>query len=115
MGTFKRMKDMKDMTEAAPGMVAQAQQPGAQAQQMAAAHQGAYQARVMLASGVTGPSRSGSTGCAGRADHGRLRSPAWARPASPRACCRCCADPGRGSGAGHEPGTVAAAAASNQL
>jgi len=33
MGMFKRMKDMKDMIEAAPGMVAQAQQLGAQAQQ----------------------------------------------------------------------------------
>jgi hypothetical protein len=28
MGMFKRMKDMKDMIEAAPGMVAQAQQQG---------------------------------------------------------------------------------------
>ena len=37
MGMFKRMKDMKDMIEAAPGMVVQAQQLGAQAQQMAAA------------------------------------------------------------------------------
>jgi len=43
MGMFKRMKDMKDMIEAAPGMLAQAQQLGAQAQQMHAwqtAHQG---------------------------------------------------------------------------
>ena len=37
MGMFKRMKDMKDMIEAAPGMVAQAQQLGAQAQEMAVA------------------------------------------------------------------------------
>ena len=33
---LKRMKDMRDMVNAAPGMVAQAQQLGAQAQQMAA-------------------------------------------------------------------------------
>src|SRR6516162_7540379 len=45
MGMFKRMKDMRDMVEAAPGMVAQAQQLGAQAQQMAAAQQAAYQAQ----------------------------------------------------------------------
>ncbi len=30
MGMIKRMKDMKDMVNAAPGMVAQAQQMGAQ-------------------------------------------------------------------------------------
>jgi len=40
------MKDMKDMVEAAPGMVQQAQQLGAQAQQMAAAQQAAAQARM---------------------------------------------------------------------
>jgi len=39
MGMLRRMKDMKDMVNAAPGMVAQAQQLGAQAQQMAAAQQ----------------------------------------------------------------------------
>ena len=37
MGMLKRMKDMRDMVEAAPGMVQQAQQLGAQAQEMAAA------------------------------------------------------------------------------
>ena len=52
MGMFKRMKDMKDMIEAAPGMVAQAQQLGAQAQQMAAAQQAAYQAQAVLAGGA---------------------------------------------------------------
>jgi hypothetical protein len=36
---FKRMKDMKDMVEAAPGMVQQARQMGAQAQEFAAAQQ----------------------------------------------------------------------------
>ncbi len=46
MGMMKRMKDMKDMANAAPGMVAQAQQMGAQAQQMAAAQQAAAQAQM---------------------------------------------------------------------
>jgi hypothetical protein len=49
MGMLKRMKDMKDMVEAAPGMVQQAQQLGAQAQQMAAAHQAAAQAQMAQA------------------------------------------------------------------
>jgi hypothetical protein len=48
---LKRMKDMRDMVEAAPGMVAQAQQLGAQAQQMAAA-QAAYQAQAGQAFGA---------------------------------------------------------------
>jgi len=48
---FKRMKDMKDMIESALGMVAQAQQPGAQAQQISAAQQAAYQAQAMRAAG----------------------------------------------------------------
>jgi len=42
MGLFKQMKDMKRTVEAAPGMVAQAQQLSAQAQQLAAAQQAAY-------------------------------------------------------------------------
>jgi hypothetical protein len=46
VGMIRRMKDMKDMVNAAPGMVAQAQQLGAQAQQMAAAQQSAMQARM---------------------------------------------------------------------
>jgi len=46
MGMLKRMKDMRDMVEVAPGMVAQAQQLSAQAQQMAAAQQAAYQAQA---------------------------------------------------------------------
>jgi hypothetical protein len=56
MGMFKRIKDMKDMIEAAPGMVAQAQQwggvarsglaLGAQAQQMAVTQQAAMQAQL---------------------------------------------------------------------
>jgi hypothetical protein len=46
VGIFKRMKDMKDMVEAAPGMVQQARQLGAQAQEFAAAQQAAAQAQM---------------------------------------------------------------------
>ena len=46
MGLFKRMKDMKDVVEAAPGMVQQARQMGAQAQQFAAAQQAAMQMQM---------------------------------------------------------------------
>ena len=46
MGMLKRMQDMKDMVNAAPGMVAQSQQLAAQAQQMAAAQQAAAQAQL---------------------------------------------------------------------
>jgi hypothetical protein len=46
MGMLKRMKDMRDMVEAAPGMMAQGQQLAAQAQQMAAAQQAAAQAQM---------------------------------------------------------------------
>ena len=46
MGMFKQMKDMKDMINAAPGMVAQAQQLSAQAHEMAAAQQAAFQAQA---------------------------------------------------------------------
>jgi hypothetical protein len=45
VGTFKRLKDMKEMINAAPGMVEQAQQIGAQAQQYAQAQQAAVQAQ----------------------------------------------------------------------
>lgn len=41
MGLFKQMKDMKNVVNAAPGMIDQAQQLGAQAQEMAAAQQAA--------------------------------------------------------------------------
>jgi hypothetical protein len=54
MGLLRQMKDMKDMVNAAPGMVAQAQQLGAQAQQMAAAHQAAAQAQMAQAQGFGG-------------------------------------------------------------
>jgi hypothetical protein len=43
MGLFKQMKDMKNMVEQAPDMIAQAQQVGAQAQEYAAAQQAAAQ------------------------------------------------------------------------
>jgi hypothetical protein len=49
---LKRMKDMKDMVNAAPGMVQQAQQLSAQAQQMAQAQQAAAQAQMAQAQGM---------------------------------------------------------------
>jgi hypothetical protein len=58
MGMMKRMKDMRDMVNAAPDMVRQAQemgdqarQMGAQAQQYAAAQQAAAQANLAAAQG----------------------------------------------------------------
>ncbi len=58
MGMMKRMKDMREVVNAAPGMMQQAQemqqqaqQMGAQAQQMAAAQQAAAQARMAAAQG----------------------------------------------------------------
>ena len=41
MGMFKQMKDMKNVVNAAPDMINQAQQMGAQAQEMAQAQQAA--------------------------------------------------------------------------
>jgi hypothetical protein len=46
LGFLRDMKDMKDMTKAAPGMIASAQQMGAQAQEMAAAQQAAAHAQM---------------------------------------------------------------------
>jgi hypothetical protein len=46
MGMLKRLQDMKQMVNAAPGMVAQGQQMAAQAQEMAAAQQAAAQAQL---------------------------------------------------------------------
>ena len=66
MGMMKRMKDMKDMVNAAPGMVAQAQQLGAQAQQMAAAQQAAMQAQYGQQAGMAG----GMAGAVGAAPTG---------------------------------------------
>ena len=62
MGTFKRMKDMKDMLNAAPGMVAQARQLGAQAQEMAAAQQAALQAQAMQAQAMAQAPGGAETG-----------------------------------------------------
>ena len=59
MGMLKRMKDMRDMVEAAPGMVAQARQLSAQAQEMAAAQQAAYQAQAAHAA-QAGPVQPGA-------------------------------------------------------
>jgi hypothetical protein len=52
VGMLRRMKDMRDMANAAPAMVAQAQQLGAQARQMAAAQQAAMQAQMMQPGGL---------------------------------------------------------------
>ncbi len=49
MGLFKQLKDMKQMVDAAPEMVTQARQMGAQAQEYAAAQQAAMQAQAVQA------------------------------------------------------------------
>jgi len=64
MGMLKRMKDMRDMVNAAPGMVAQAQQLGAQAQQMAAAQQAAMQAQAGAVAPGTAPAGTVPAGTA---------------------------------------------------
>lgn len=46
MGFLRDIKDMKDMTKAAPDMIAGARAMGAQAQEMAAAQQAAAQAQM---------------------------------------------------------------------
>jgi membrane protease subunit (stomatin/prohibitin family) len=60
VGIFKRMKDMKDMVEAAPGMVQQARQLGAQAQEYAAAQQTAAQLQMNQVNQMT-QGRPGAT------------------------------------------------------
>lgn len=60
MGMLKRMKDMKDMVNAAPGMVAQAQELGAQAQQMAAARQAALAAQQQAVYGAPSAMAAGA-------------------------------------------------------
>lgn len=67
MGAFKRMKDMKDMLNAAPDMVAQARQLGAQAQEMAAAQQAAVQAQQQQAAAA-----AYATGAASGPDFGPI-------------------------------------------
>src|ERR1700678_380951 len=54
MGMMKKMKDMRDMANAAPDMISPAQQMGAQAQQMAAAQQAAAQAQMAQAQAQVG-------------------------------------------------------------
>ena len=55
MGLFKQMKDMKKTVEAAPGMIAQAQQMGAQAQELQAAQQAAMQQQHAAAAAAVPP------------------------------------------------------------
>jgi len=69
MGMMKRMKDMRDMVNAAPDMVrqaqemgAQAQAMGAQAQQYAAAQQAAAQAQRAQAQGAFAQPGAAPTG-----------------------------------------------------
>lgn len=75
MGLFKQMKDMKDVVAAAPGMVDQAQQMAANAQQMQAAQMQAAQmqaaqyqqaaAHQAAAAGTLGPQAGGLDPIAG--------------------------------------------------
>jgi hypothetical protein len=60
MGMLRRMKDMKDMVNAAPEMISQAQRLGAQAQQLAAAQQAA--AQPQMAQHQTGSLQAGGVG-----------------------------------------------------
>jgi hypothetical protein len=55
MGFFKQMKDMKKAVEAAPGLVSQAQQLGANAQQMQAAQAAAAQQQQAAFAGSGAP------------------------------------------------------------
>jgi hypothetical protein len=64
---LKRMKDMRDMVNAAPDMIAQGQQMAAQAQQMAAAQQAAAQAQMAQYQAQSGFGAAGA-GTAGGAD-----------------------------------------------
>jgi hypothetical protein len=59
MGLFKQMKDMKKTVEAAPGLMAQAQQMGAQAQSMQAAQYAAMQ-QQQAAAAVAAPPADGA-------------------------------------------------------
>ncbi|MET7394807.1 hypothetical protein ABZS66_15095 [Dactylosporangium sp. NPDC005572] len=54
MGLFKQMKDLKNLTAQAPGMVAQAQQTAAAAQAYAAQQQAAYGATGYTAANAFG-------------------------------------------------------------
>jgi hypothetical protein len=61
MGLFKQMKDMKNMVEAAPGMLAQGQQVAAQAQEYAAAQQAAAQQAAAQAAAATAATPAGAS------------------------------------------------------
>ena len=73
MGAFKRMKDMKDMMHAAPGLIEQAREAGVQAQEMAYAQQAAIQAQLQArqAQEVTIERLAVSGAIAAAAAHGR--------------------------------------------
>jgi hypothetical protein len=60
MGMFKKMQDMRDMANAAPGMMAQGQALAAQAQQMAAAQQAAAMAQMQQAQAASGYAQPGA-------------------------------------------------------
>ena len=62
MGLFKQMKDMKNMVETAPGMIAQAQNMGAQAQEYAAAQQAAAAQAAQQAMGANAAASDAGTG-----------------------------------------------------
>jgi hypothetical protein len=64
LGIFKQMKDMKDMVNAAPGLVEQARQMSSQAQQMAEAQRAAAQAQMAQHGGQ--PGASGQPGAFGQ-------------------------------------------------
>jgi len=60
MGIFRQMKDMRDMVNAAPDLVQQAQETAAQAREMAAAQQAAARARMSQYGGAQfGPGQFG--------------------------------------------------------
>lgn len=62
MGLFKQMKDMKNMVEQAPGVIAQAQQTAAQAQEYAVAQQAAAQQAAQQAMAATDTAADAGTG-----------------------------------------------------
>jgi hypothetical protein len=60
MGMFKKMQEAREAMNAAPGIMAQAQQMGAQAQQMAAAQQAAAMAQMQQAQAASGYGQPGA-------------------------------------------------------
>jgi hypothetical protein len=65
MGFLKQMKDLKQTVEAAPGMVDQAMQLKAQAEQMQAAQQGAAQQAMQQAAAAAAPVAPAAPAAAG--------------------------------------------------